>query len=104
MKRAIALIAAVILSIVGIAKAGEGTKTNEVTLQGKIGCASCTYGVSKDCGVSLKTADGKIYTLTKPSKELMEARHKDGTLKVTGKVTERDGKLFVDASKAELLK
>ena len=104
MKRAIALVAAMILSVVCIAKAEQGGKTDEVTLQGKIGCASCTYGVSKDCGVSLKTADGKIYTLTKPSKELMEARHDDGTLKVTGKVTEKDGKLFVDASKAQLLK
>ncbi len=42
--------------------------------------------------------------MTKASKELMEARHKDGILQVTGKVTEKDGKLFVDASKAELVK
>jgi hypothetical protein len=104
MNKLVTLVAAMTLSVVCIVKAEEGAKTNEVTLQGKIGCSMCTYGVSTECGVSLKTADGKIYTLTKPSKELMEARHKDGTLKVTGKVTERDGKLFVDASKAELLK
>jgi len=104
MKKAIALVAAMILSVACIAKAEEGKKTDEVTLQGKIGCASCTYGVSKECGVSFKTANGKIYTLTKASKELMEARHKDATLKVTGKVTEKDGKLLVDASKAELVK
>ena len=104
MRKTVALVAAMILSVVCIARAGEGAKTNEVTLVGKIGCSSCTYGVSKDCGVSLKTADGKIYTLTKPSKELMEVRHDDGTLKVTGKITEKDGKLFVDASKAQLLK
>ena len=104
MRKTVALVAAMILSVVCVARAEGGAKTNEVTLVGKIGCSSCTYGVSKDCGVSLKTADGKIYTLTKPSKELMEARHDDGTLKVTGKVTEKDGKLFVDASKAQLLK
>ena len=98
MKRAFALVAAMILSVVCIARAEAGKTTDEVTLQGKIGCASCTYSVSKECGVSLKTADGKIYTLTKPSKELMDARHNDATLKVTGKVTEKDGKLFVDAS------
>jgi hypothetical protein len=34
----------------------------------------------------------------------MEVRHGDGTLQVTGKVTEKDGRLFVDASKAELVK
>ena len=104
MKRLVALVAAIILAVVCLAKAAQDKKTDEVTLQGKIGCASCSYGVSKQCGVSFKTADGKIYTLTKPSKALMEARHTDGTLKVTGTVTEKDGKLFVDASKAELLK
>ena len=104
MKKAVAFVAAIVLSVVWIAAAGEGAKMNEVTLQGKIGCASCTYGVSKECGVSLKADDNKIYTLTKPSKELMDARHSDKTLKVTGTVTEKNGKLFVDASKAELLK
>ena len=104
MKNVIAVVAAVILSAVCIVTADDTKKTDEVTLKGKIGCASCSYGVSKQCGVSLKTADGKIYTLTKASNELMEARHGDGTLQVTGKVTEKDGKLFVDASKAELVK
>jgi hypothetical protein len=104
MKKAIAVVAALVLCAVPLVKADDTKKPDEVTLQGKIGCACCSYGVSKECGVSFKTADGKIYTLTKPSKELMEARHKDGTLKVTGKVTEKDGKLFVDATKAELVK
>ncbi|MGD0059334.1 MAG: hypothetical protein ABSD58_07945 [Verrucomicrobiia bacterium] len=104
MKKVIAVVAALVLSAVWIVNADDAKKPDEVTLKGKIGCASCSYGVSKECGVSLKTDDGKIYTLTKASKELMEARHKDGILQVTGKVTEKDGKLFVDASKAELVK
>ena len=104
MNKAIVVAAALVLSAVWIVKADYTKKPDEVTLKGKIGCASCSYGVSKQCGVSLKTDDGKIYTLTKASNELMEARHKDGTLQVTGKVTEKDGKLFVDASKAELVK
>jgi hypothetical protein len=104
MKKTIAVAAALVLSVVCIVRADDAKKTDEVTLKGKIGCASCSYGVSKQCGVSLKTEDGKIYTLTKASKELMEARHEDGILQVTGKVTEKDGKFFVDASKAELVK
>lgn len=104
MKKVIAVVAALVLCAVWIVKADDTKKPGEVTLKGKIGCASCSYGVSKQCGVSLKTDDGKIYTLTKASKELMEARHKNGILQVTGKVTEKDGKLFVDASKAELVK
>jgi hypothetical protein len=104
MKKIIAVVAAVVLSAVWIVKAEDTKQADEVTLKGKIGCASCSYGVSKQCGVSLKTDDGKIYTLTKASKELMEARHKDGILQVTGKVTEKDGQWFVDASKAELVK
>ena len=95
---------AVVLSAVCIVKADDTQKTDEVTLKGKIGCASCSYGVSKECAVSLKTADGKIYTLTKASDKLMDARHGDGVLQVTGKVTEKDGKYFVDVSKAELVK
>jgi hypothetical protein len=104
MKKTIAVAAALVLSVVCIVRADDAKKTDEVTLKGKIGCASCSYGVSKQCGVSLKTEDGKIYTLTKASKELMEARHGDGILQVTGKMTEKDGKFFVDASKAELVK
>ena len=104
MKKTIAVAAALVLSVVCIVRADDAKKTDEVTLKGKIGCASCSYGVSQQCGVSLKTDDGKIYTLTKASKELMEARHGDGILQVTGKMTEKDGKFFVDASKAELVK
>jgi hypothetical protein len=34
----------------------------------------------------------------------MEARHGNGTLQVTGTVSDKDGKHLVDASKAELVK
>jgi hypothetical protein len=104
MKKVIAVVVALVLSVVCFVTAEDTKKTDEVTLKGKIGCASCSYRVSNECGVSLKTADGKIYTLTKASDKLMEVRHGDGTLQVTGKVTEKDGRLFVDASKAELVK
>jgi hypothetical protein len=104
MKKLIAFVAAAVLSGVCILQAEDVKKTEEVTLKGKIGCAKCNYGVSGSCAVSLKTADGKIYTLTKASEDLMEARHGNGTLQVTGTVSDKDGKHLVDASKAELVK
>ena len=104
MKRFVAVVAAVALVGIVVLRAEEGKKSNEVTLQGKIGCSHCTYDVAKKCGVSFKTDDGKVYTLEKPSKELMAARTDGGTIKVTGTVQEKDGKLYVAASKAELVK
>jgi hypothetical protein len=104
MKKGLGFVVALVVAAVCVVWADEGKKSDEVTVQGKIGCAACSYQVSKNCGVSLKTADGKIYTLTKADKNLMEARHGDATLKVTGTVTEKDGKLLIDASKTELVK
>jgi hypothetical protein len=104
MKKWFGLMVAMALATVCAVQADDSKKSDEVTLSGKIGCAQCSYGVSKSCGVSLKTADGKIYTLTKADKELMAARHGDATLKVTGKVSDKDGKLFVEASKTEIVK
>src|SRR5208283_892462 len=73
MKTIMAVIAVLVLSAVCIVSADDtAKKTDEVTLKGRIGCASCSYNVSKECAVSFKTDDGKIYTLKKASKELME--------------------------------
>ena len=104
MKKVMALITAVLFTSLMAARADDAKKADEVNLQGKIGCSACTYQVSDSCGVSLKTDDGKIYTLVKPSDDLMKARHGGGTLKVKGIVTEKDGKRFITASKVELEK
>jgi hypothetical protein len=104
MKRLVGFIAAMAVAAACVVWADEGKKSDEGTLQGKIGRAHCSYGVAKSCAVSFKTADGKIYTLTKADKDLMEARQSDATLKVTGVVSEKDGKYFVDASKTEVIK
>ena len=103
MKKLLALVAAAAVAGVVMVNAEE-KKSEEKDLKGDIGCTHCTYELGGKCGVSFKTADGKVYTLEHPSKELMEARTKGGTLKVTGKVTEKEGRLYVDASKAELEK
>ena len=104
MKKLIAIVSAVLLTGLLVAHAGDTKKNDQVELKGKIGCSACNYKVADSCGVSFKTADGKIYSLVKPSDALMKARHDGGTLEVTGVVSEKDGKLFVTASKAELEK
>lgn len=104
MKKLVAVLAGLVLLGLVTVRAEEGKKADEVQLTGKIGCAHCAYDVAKKCAVSFKTADGKIYTLEKASKELMAARNGGGTIKVTGTVTEKEGKLYVNASKAEMEK
>ena len=104
MKKLFGIMVAMAVATACVVWADDAKKSDEVTLQGKIGCGHCSYHVASSCAVSFKTADGKIYTLTKADKDLMDARTSDATLKVTGVVSEKDGKYFVDASKAEIVK
>jgi len=76
----------------------------ESTLSGKIGCGHCMFHVGKSCSAAFKTADGKTCVIDNASKEIMDARFDGGTVKVTGKVTEKDGVQHVQASKQELVK
>ena len=103
MKKLIAVVTALCVTAAIVVVAED--KKSEVELKGKLGCAHCDYSqAGEHCGVGFKTADGKIYIIEKASKELFEARTKGGGVKVKGTVTEKDGKLFVQASKAELVK
>jgi|ERR1051326_1548872 hypothetical protein len=97
---------AVVLVAAGslVAFADDAAKKDEVEIKGKIGCAHCQYHQGDSCAVGFKTADGKIYVLDKADKKLMDARFKGGEYKVTGKVTEKDGKMYVAASKVDELK
>lgn len=104
MKRIVALATALCAAASLLSFAGDAEKKNEVELKGKIGCAHCSYHQGDSCAVGLKTEDGKVYILEKASDDLMKARLKGGTLKVKGTVTEKDGKLYIAASKAELEK
>jgi hypothetical protein len=94
--------AMIVAGTVAIA-ADQEKKSDEVELKGQIGCTRCTFDKGK-CGVSFKTEDGKIYSIENPSQELSRARAKGGIVKVSGTVKEVDGRLLVQASKAELVK
>ena len=103
MNKIIGFVTAVIVAAAVVAVADDKPQTVELT--GKLGCSHCTYTqAGEHCGVGFKTADGKVYIIEKASKELYDARMKGGEVKVKGIVTEKDGKLFVQASKAELVK
>ncbi|MSR64203.1 MAG: hypothetical protein EXS18_00285 [Verrucomicrobiae bacterium] len=84
--------------------ADDAVKKDEVEIKGKVGCAHCQYHKADSCAVGFKTEDGKVYLMEKADKKLMDARFKGGEYKVTGKVTEKDGKMYVAASKVEEVK
>lgn len=77
---------------------------DEVELKGKLGCGHCDYRKGDGCSAGLKAADGKIYLIDNATKEVMDARVKGAKVTVTGKVTEKDGILYVHASKQEITK
>jgi hypothetical protein len=105
MKKFIMMAAASLLVTAGtIARAEDAPKAKEVELSGALACGHCKYHIGDGCSAAFKTEDGKIYIIKDPSKEIMAARFKGGTVKVTGSVEEKDKLLYVTASKAELAK
>ncbi len=101
----IALMVVVAAGLALLAYAGENEKT--VTLSGKIACAHCTLKLEgvKECQDVLVVAgkDGGNYFLVKN-----EALEKFGhtcqgqkAATVTGKVTTKDGKMWLAATKIE---
>jgi hypothetical protein len=90
--------------VLGVATAEE--KKKQVTLEGKITCAKCDLGVADKCAtVIVAKEDGKDVTYYFDAKG-DKANHKeicqggkDG--KVTGTVSEKDGKKIITVSKVE---
>lgn len=82
------------------------------TLEGKLVCTKCTLNETKACGHALQVKEGgKTVTYYISDKGGKEAYHKTvcpaGTeldAKVTGKVTEKDGKKTITGAKVELKK
>ena len=98
--------AALCLGLVLGLTARADEKKKEVTLEGKITCAKCDLGVEKACAtVIVAKEDGKdvTYYFDKAShgknhKEICKEA-KEG--KVTGTVSEKDGKKIITVSKVE---
>lgn len=98
------LAAALVAFVPFVTRAGDEAKKDEVEFQGTIGCSHCDYHKGDSCGVGFKTADDKVYILEKAEKKWMKARTKRGDYKVSGKVTEKDGNVYVIATKIEAVK
>lgn len=95
------------------APAAAAAKASEVTLKGTVGCAKCTHGVADKChaAIKVKEAAGKekgketvYYFDEKANAQHAEAycggSGDEGT--VTGVVSEKDGKKWVQVNKFEV--
>lgn len=81
----------------------------EVTLVGQIGCGHCTFGVTDSCADAIRVKEnGKdvVYLFAAdPARKHDESvcdKPREG--KVTGTVTEKDGKKLIKVAKIELNK
>lgn len=106
------LLAGVVLGLAAFAVAGEGEKgagekakeEKSVTVSGSLMCAKCTLKKedAKECQTVLQS-EGKDYYIVK--NELAKEHHVcqgSADAKVTGKVAEKDGKIWLTAEKIEV--
>jgi hypothetical protein len=94
----------VLATIGSVMAADDAAKPKEVELSGALACGHCKFKVGEGCSAAFKAGDGNVYIIKDPSKEIMQARFKASTVKVTGTVEEKDGTRYVTASKTELVK
>ena len=111
MKSQLTLLAAVVL-LAGAGLAGlADTKSDSVTLKGKLECSKCELHETAECGSVLSVKDGtkevKYYLvdndLSKGDHKSVCAAPKDGVT-VTGTVADKDGKKWLTATKIEVPK
>jgi Family of unknown function (DUF6370) len=93
-----------LLACLGFVAAAE-----EVTLDGKVCCAKCELGKEKACQtvVVVKEKDKEVmYYFDKASEKKFHKEYCQGTTdaKVVGKVTEKDGKKWLEVEKIEAKK
>ena len=99
--RSIAVATIVLTANAAVAEEAAG-KT--VTLQGKATCAKCDLGTAKECASVLQVKEGDKTVTYYLSGMADKAWHKNictapKNVTVTGTVSEKDGKMMLDASK-----
>ena len=105
MRAAFSLALGLAVALVVVAKVAADDK--EVTLKGTITCAKCDLGVESKCATVIKVKEGDkdvVYYLDQKSDKANHSKicktPKEGS--VTGKVSEKDGKKVVTATKVEI--
>ena len=106
MRVVLASILMLAVAVVFLGGVQGGEKDKAVTLKGTITCAKCDLKVEKKCATVIKVSeDGKdvVYYLddesAKKNHKKICTEAKKGS--VTGKVSEKDGKKIVTATKVE---
>jgi hypothetical protein len=106
-----ALLALVVgLAVVGFTAHAEDKKADAKKLEGTLCCTKCSLGETKTCGHALKVKDGdKEVTYYLNDKGGKESYHKEVCTEekaatVTGKVSEKEGKKYIDEAKVEFKK
>jgi hypothetical protein len=105
MKKLLGLAVAV-SAVAFLASAGADDKKDEKkTLEGKLVCSKCKLSETPDCGNALVVKEGdKEVTYYIKDKGKGETYHKcsgEKEVKVTGKVSEKDGKKYIEEAKVE---
>ena len=94
----------IFLSNVAVSTAQE-KKEEKKTLEGKLVCSKCKLGETDACGNALQVKEGdKTVTYYIKDKGKGEKYHKcsgEADAKVTGKITEKDGKKYIEDAKVE---
>ena len=109
MLKTLAVALAVVVGLALVAQAGEEGKP--ITVTGKVMCAKCTLkkADAKECQDVLvaEEKDGKVEYYLVKNEALQKFGHTctgEKTATATGKVTEKEGKKWLDASKIEEVK
>jgi hypothetical protein len=95
----------VALSGVAVTADDKDKKAATKTLEGKLVCTKCKLSETDACGNALQVKEGdKVVTYYIKDKGKGEKYHKcsgEQAAKVTGKVTEKDGKKIIEDAKVE---
>jgi hypothetical protein len=93
----------VAVSNVAVSNAADEKKAETKTLEGKLVCTKCKLSETDACGNALQVKQGdKTVTYYIKDKGKGEKYHKcsgEQAAKVTGKVTEKDGKHYIENAK-----
>ena len=96
-----------VITLAGVSNvsADEKKEDKAKTLEGKLVCTKCKLSETDACGNALQVKDGdKTITYYIKDKGKGEKYHKcsgEQDAKVTGKVTEKDGKKYIEGAKVE---